>query len=71
MICSVEDDGIGREASAERNRNKPHQSKAIEITRQRLDLLERREGEDCELHISDREEGGTMVAIRLPLRRIW
>ncbi|MEM9849478.1 MAG: histidine kinase, partial [Bacteroidota bacterium] len=37
LICEVEDNGVGRDARA--NRTKKHKSKALNITKRRLDLL--------------------------------
>jgi sensor histidine kinase YesM len=75
MICSVQDDGIGREAAALNNKNKPHQSKAIAITQQRLELLQQQTGSPCELEIEDvRKDGevsGTLVRIRIPIKQVW
>lgn len=74
LICTVQDDGIGFEASAERNKNRPHQSKAIEITRERLELLEQRSGGACHLEITDISSNGstgTLVTIRMPVKQVW
>ena len=66
MLCTVEDDGIGREAAAERraNRNTAHRSVAVEVTRQRL------EAAGGSLTIKDRPTGGTVVEITVPVE-VW
>ena len=63
MQCSVEDNGIGREAAAARKQARApgHQSVAMDVTRDRLRAIGGR------LEITDRPEGGTRVEITVPV----
>lgn len=74
LECSVTDNGIGREKSEELNRNSKetyHQSTALAVTQERLDLLrEDREIQAMEiidLHDNQGNASGTKVIIRIPL----
>ena len=66
MLCTVEDDGIGREAAAVKraSHNAAHRSVAVEVTRQRLEAAGGR------LTIKDRPAGGTVVEITVPVE-VW
>jgi sensor histidine kinase YesM len=74
LICKVIDDGIGREAS-QKNKRVKHSSKAIKITKERLELIELQEKKKCNLEFMDlvKEEKsiGTKVIITIPLIKIW
>lgn len=74
LECSVEDNGIGRVASKKIQKNKEYQSKAIEITNERLALLETNTGKSA-IEIIDLETNsipsGTKVIITIPLISIW
>jgi ligand-binding sensor domain-containing protein/two-component sensor histidine kinase len=61
----VEDDGIGRAASAEK-RPYSHKSAGLEVTRSRLSLLHNEDGPDNFFTVSDVEPHGTRVTILLP-----
>jgi len=65
------DNGIGREASAIINKNKPHISKGIYITKERLEIFSKIHGLSKPFKIVDLKEGdkavGTEVIIQLPL----
>lgn len=74
ILCTIEDNGIGREKSAAMKRlNKPrHQSRGLQITRDRLSLYNSRFNVDASFDIEDLkdEEGkaiGTRVNLWLPL----
>jgi sensor histidine kinase YesM len=74
LECIVEDNGIGRVASKMIQKNKEHQSKALEITNERLDLFNNNIGKstieiiDLETHLIP---SGTKVIITIPLIVIW
>lgn len=74
LECIVEDNVIGIKASTEKQKHKQHESKAIEITKERIELLE---GEiKSELIIEDlydksNNPTGTKVTIRIPFKNIW
>jgi sensor histidine kinase YesM len=74
LICVVSDDGIGMEKSKQiKKRN--HNSKAIKITKERLDLIEVQENTTCSLqfvNLTDNEKSiGTKVVITIPFLKIW
>ncbi|MBR9860161.1 hypothetical protein GYB22_05330 [bacterium] len=72
VLCVVEDNGIGREASREMNekRTRKHQSAGMELTRKRLEILSEGKGE-FDVQIEDLFDGetpaGTRVSIVVPL----
>lgn len=75
LICTVQDDGIGRDASTMRNRHRDHDGKAIEITRERLQLMSATPYENNFL-ITDRydangDAAGTNVTLIIPFKTIW
>jgi ligand-binding sensor domain-containing protein len=74
MICSIMDNGIGREKSAEMKRNsaKEHKSMGMDITKQRLQILNSVNNSNLSVRISDlRDEkglpAGTKVDIFIPI----
>jgi len=73
LICTVEDNGVGRQAAAHSRQSvKKHQSKAINITRKRLKHLEEMEEGQTSLEIIDLKDDrgdprGTRVCIKLPV----
>ena len=71
LFCSIRDNGIGRVAANKNNRKQDHQSKAHEITRRRLELLEHKNGVTPELQIidlyDDEQAIGTKIIFRFPL----
>jgi ligand-binding sensor domain-containing protein/anti-sigma regulatory factor (Ser/Thr protein kinase) len=68
LVCVVDDNGIGRTASAEINaRKQKHKSFATEATTERLRLLNEFHSLSIELEIMDKPEG-TMVILRMPLK---
>ncbi len=66
VLCTIEDNGIGRKIhQTDTNRKK---SLAINFIIQRLELLNKIKGLNCNLTIEDKPEGqGTVVKIILPL----
>ncbi|WP_169192777.1 two-component regulator propeller domain-containing protein [Chitinophaga sp. Ak27] len=74
VLCTIEDNGVGREkAAAMKKANKPgHQSRGLQITRDRLSLYNSRFNVDASFDIEDLidEEGkatGTRVNLWFPL----
>jgi len=70
LICTVQDNGVGRSASAKTS--PAHQSKALGITQKRLHMLAQQEQADAylyidDLHHSDGTPAGTRVTVTLPL----
>lgn len=74
ILCTIEDNGIGREASMERNIKKEgnHNSLGTRISRSRLDLVNELYGTSLQTVYSDLKDGegrpaGTRVEIHIPL----
>jgi tetratricopeptide (TPR) repeat protein len=73
IVCSIEDDGIGREASRELEKKRQHQSMATSITRERLEVMGKQLGKKFSLEIIDlkSEKGeatGTRVVFEMPCK---
>ncbi|HEU4470910.1 MAG TPA: two-component regulator propeller domain-containing protein [Flavisolibacter sp.] len=74
ILCTIEDNGIGRAASSSLNgrtlSNKVHQSKGIGIVEERLALLQQKTGKKACFSIEDLEQNGvpsgTRVNISIP-----
>ncbi len=72
LIVEVEDNGIGIEAAkALDNKNKHHESMALKITRERLDVIQKDSGGKAGLEIIDKKninpfDRGTIIKIILP-----
>jgi ligand-binding sensor domain-containing protein/two-component sensor histidine kinase len=67
VLCSVTDNGIGRENSA-KNKPKSHESQSQSITQDRLDILTQLSGKPTALTFENVETGGTKVTVRLPMK---
>jgi ligand-binding sensor domain-containing protein/uncharacterized membrane-anchored protein YhcB (DUF1043 family) len=74
LHCTIEDNGIGREASGILNekRNKKHASSGMKLTRERLEIITRNNKKKPHLEVIDLKNGdgtsaGTMVEIDIPL----
>ncbi len=74
LECSILDNGIGRAASARINgqKAKGHQSTALKVTKERLDLLNDEKNNSTNLEIkdlkhSDGSPAGTEIIVRMPL----
>jgi len=74
LLCSIEDNGIGREASRERNitRENYHSSLGTQITASRLDLVNSLYGSTLKTSYTDLknesgEAAGTRVEIHIPI----
>jgi hypothetical protein len=74
LFCSVEDDGVGRAKAAEiaMQKGRKHKSQAMEIVKERLDLLFPDQREYCNIRYTDLEDAagrpaGTRVEVSLPL----
>ncbi len=72
LICEVDDDGIGREASSKNQKNKEYSSKAMEITTERLKLFDTTSSmEIIDKKDTNNESTGTKVIIKIPLQYNW
>lgn len=74
LICTIEDDGIGREATAKLkiNSKRGHRSMGLKITQDRLEMINHsRNGvatvEVIDLYDQANQATGTRVVFRLPL----
>jgi sensor histidine kinase YesM len=74
LICTIEDNGIGRKASAEINKNRAHlhQSFATTANQKRVELINKTRKNKTnvtieDLHDSDLNPTGTKVVITIPL----
>jgi two-component sensor histidine kinase len=73
LFCSVEDNGIGRGAAGQQNNKaKTHESKALIITKRRMELLGQKGGivpgiEFIDLVDDKNVAGGTRVLLRFPI----
>ncbi len=74
ILCSVEDDGIGREKAMQKKKiagTKKHKSLGMQVTKERLDILDEKYGNNISFTFIDKktENGkaaGTRVEIRIP-----
>ena len=68
LLCVIEDNGIGREASSEINQQRQdgHQSMGVDITMERIKSYQALYGKQMETSITDLKVG-TKVEIKLPL----
>ncbi|HKL71199.1 MAG TPA: histidine kinase [Marinilabiliaceae bacterium] len=75
MVVKVEDNGIGIIASRQQKSEKGHESMALKITRERLDVIQRDSGGKVSLEIVDKKkinpfDRGTIVKIVFPVVKI-
>ncbi|MBK8850177.1 MAG: histidine kinase [Saprospiraceae bacterium] len=73
LVCTVEDDGIGRELAQQIRKNHlKKQSLGIKIIRERINAIKEFDRSDIEINIADLHPGvsnkGTKVTIKMPLR---
>jgi ligand-binding sensor domain-containing protein len=71
LVCEVEDNGVGR-SFHKNTQNRTHKSKALEITKKRLELLSGKMGADFRYEIHDLYNDqnfpkGTLVQLYLPV----
>ena len=73
IICTIDDNGIGRKKAAEMKSNnaKKHQSFGISLTKQRIDLMNKLKHAGYDLTIIDKESAdkqalGTQVIFKIP-----
>ena len=67
-MCAITDNGIGRKASSEINkqRQESHKSMGVDITMERISSYQALYGDKMETNITDLSTG-TKVEIKLPL----
>ena len=69
ILCEIEDNGIGYTQGLKKEKEPQHRSYGIEITRQRIGILQKRYNMEAAVEIIDLEEKGTLVQINIPLKR--
>ncbi|MCC5920189.1 MAG: histidine kinase [Cyclobacteriaceae bacterium] len=76
LICKIDDNGIGREASyaINQHRNKSHQSFAVNANKSRLDLINNNQKKPIGVHFEDKydnnkESLGTTVRLNIPIEQ--
>lgn len=68
IICNIEDNGIGRTASAQQKAQKPkHKSQGIGLTQRRLELLKSIHGNEAGIEVIDLTENGTGTLVKVIL----
>jgi sensor histidine kinase YesM len=74
LECAVQDNGIGRKASAKMQTHRDHESKALEITRERIKLFDQQNGlsgiEIIDLE-TNHKPNGTLVIVTIPITNLW
>jgi len=76
LECVVKDNGIGRKAALKNNKHKQHESRAIKITKERLNLITDAKSNQPSFYIEDLYNSnglgiGTIVTINIPYKKIW
>jgi ligand-binding sensor domain-containing protein len=78
IICTIIDNGAGREAAraSKSSQHIEYQSRGMQLTSQRIELLNKNTGQDISLNVEDlttgnRAAAGTKVTISLPLQNAW
>ena len=72
LYVKIEDNGVGRKESEKRNSKKDHKSMALDITKERVKILNKKYRSKATVEIGDLQEGkysGTLVELNLPLLR--
>jgi tetratricopeptide (TPR) repeat protein len=67
IICSVDDNGIGRQKSLETSSLKNKQSLGMKITKSRIDIINKLNNTDGKVAIIDKEKG-TRIEVSLPIQ---
>lgn len=76
LIVTIEDNGIGRAAAAEKNKNRgTHKSLGMKVTKDRLDLLNQKKSAQSSVTYTDLKDekgnaSGTKVEISMPLEYV-
>jgi tetratricopeptide (TPR) repeat protein len=71
LEITISDNGVGRKKSAQTKKIRTHKSMAIDITRERIEILNKKYKFNGSLTLSDldgKKEQGTLVSIVLPLK---
>jgi len=71
LLIQIQDNGVGRKKSADTKKLRTHKSMAIDITRERIEILNKKYKFNGSLTISDLDvntNSGTNVTLVLPLK---
>jgi tetratricopeptide (TPR) repeat protein len=71
ILCEVHDNGIGYNEGLKHRKDPQHRSYGIDITRQRIAVLQKKYGMNAKLEIIDRSDdtdGGTLVKLIIPIQ---
>ncbi len=68
ISCEIEDNGIGYSRGLQKEKDPQHRSYGIEITRQRIGILQKRYNMQAALDITDLQPRGTLVRIDIPTK---
>lgn len=71
LVCTVKDNGIGRQASAKISKGSKHKSLGLQVTKERMQLIEKQTGiplsiTTVDLYTDEGESCGTCVEICIP-----
>lgn len=70
LYVKIEDNGVGRKESEKKNSKKDHKSMALNITKERVKIINKKYRSKATVEIGDLQEGkysGTLVELNLPL----
>ena len=70
LFVKIEDNGIGRKESEKNKMKKDHKSMALNITKERVKILNKKYKSKAKVEIGDLQEGkysGTLIELYLPL----
>lgn len=71
ILCEIHDNGIGYNEGLKHKKDPQHRSYGIDITRQRIAVLQKKYGMNASLEIIDRSgdsDGGTLVKLIIPIQ---
>ncbi len=71
ILCEIHDNGIGYNEGLKHKKDPQHRSYGIDITRQRIAVLQKKYGMNASLEIIDRSgdaDGGTLVQLIIPIQ---
>lgn len=71
LRIAIKDNGVGRKAASEREERKNHTSHGMNITTERIDLLNKRLKKKISITVFDLEPAGTEVILLLPFESIF
>ncbi len=70
LICTIADNGVGINKSQLKH-NSNHKSKAIHITKERVELINNSNSPDNFIVSENKGETGTTILLKLPILKLW